>query len=85
MKRIIPLILALAIFAMPIQAQTRKHSLFKKKTQIVDTLPGSQRLLEVMTLIQKSYVVDPNTDALSETAIRAMFRSLDPHSIYIPA
>ncbi|MBR6331113.1 MAG: S41 family peptidase [Bacteroidales bacterium] len=70
---------------MPLQAQTRKHTLFKKKAAVADTVLGSQRLLEVMSLIQNSYVVDPNTDALSETAIRAMFRSLDPHSIYIPA
>ncbi len=85
MKKIIPILLALTILSVPIQAQNRKHSLFKKKTPTVDTVSGSQRLLEVMSLIQNSYVVDPNTDALSETAIRAMFRSLDPHSIYIPA
>lgn len=85
MKRIILLILALTILVMPTQAQTRKHSLFKRKAKVEDTVPGSQRLLEVMSLIHNTYVVDPNTDALSETAIRAMFRSLDPHSIYIPA
>jgi carboxyl-terminal processing protease len=85
MKRIIPLILALTILVVPSQAQSRKHFWFKKKAKVVDTIPGTQRLNEVMSLIQNTYVVDPNTNALSETAIRAMFRSLDPHSIYIPA
>ena len=85
MKKNILFVFAIAILIMPLQAQTRKHTLFKKKTAVADTVLGSQRLLEVMSLIQNSYVVDPNTDALSETAIRAMFRSLDPHSIYIPA
>ncbi len=85
MKKNILFVFAIAILIMPLQAQTRKYTLFKKKTAVADTVLGSQRLLEVMSLIQNSYVVDPNTDALSETAIRAMFRSLDPHSIYIPA
>ena len=85
MKKNILFVFAIAILIMPLQAQTRKHTLFKKKAAVADTVLGSQRLLEVMSLIQNSYVVDPNTDALSETAIRAMFRSLDPHSIYIPA
>ena len=85
MKKILPLALILSVLAMPTTAQTRKHSLFKKKATVTDTIPGTRRLSEVMSLIQKTYVVDPNTDALSETAIRAMFRSLDPHSIYIPA
>ena len=85
MNKILSLALILSVLALPVTAQTRKHSLFKKKDKVADTIPGTQRLSEVMSLIQKTYVVDPNTDALSETAIRAMFRSLDPHSIYIPA
>ena len=85
MKRSLTLLFILFVIAAPLQAQKVRGGLFKKKTPVVDTLPGSQRLLEVLTLIQNSYVVNPNTDALSETAIRAMFRSLDPHSIYIPA
>ena len=85
MNKILSLALIFSLLALPVTAQTRKHSLFKKKATVVDTIPGTQRLQQVMSLIQKNYVVDPNTDALSETAIRAMFRSLDPHSIYIPA
>jgi carboxyl-terminal processing protease len=44
-----------------------------------------QRVLETFDLINNYYVVDPKTDHLSETAIRAMLTSLDPHSVYIPA
>ena len=85
MKKIIALALLFSVLSLPLSAQTRKHSLFKKKEPVADSIPGTGRLQEVLSLIQKSYVVDPNTDQLSETAIRAMFRSLDPHSIYIPA
>ena len=85
MKKIIVLTILFSLLSLPLSAQTRKHSFFKKKSTVVDTIPGTTRLNEVLSHIQNSYVVDPNTDALSETAIRAMFRSLDPHSIYIPA
>ena len=85
MKKIIVLTILFSLLSLPLSAQTRKHSFFKKKNTVVDTIPGTTRLNEVLSHIQNSYVVDPNTDALSETAIRAMFRSLDPHSIYIPA
>ncbi|MBQ6069363.1 MAG: S41 family peptidase [Bacteroidales bacterium] len=85
MKKVLFTLLAVTIIIGPLEAQNKKHSLFKKKEKVVDTLPGSKRLLEVLNLIQDTYVVTPNTDQLSETAIRAMFRSLDPHSIYIPA
>lgn len=60
----------------------------KKKTQpavATDSVPGMSRLREVMGLVNEHYVQDPNTDKLSETAVRAMLTSLDPHSIYIPA
>lgn len=66
----------------PAQAQRKS-----RKSQVVDTvpIPGLQRTIEVMNLISSEYVTEPNTDKLSETAIRAMLTSLDPHSIYIPA
>lgn len=39
---------------------------------------------EVADLINREYVDSVNTDSLSEDAIMAMVRQLDPHSIYLP-
>lgn len=86
MKRVAICLLALllALFSAPdSQAQ-----LFKKKEAqpaAADSVPGMKRLQEVMGLVDGHYVENPNTDQLSEVAIRAMLNSLDPHSIYIPA
>lgn len=40
---------------------------------------------EALTLVQKNYVEDVNTDKLTEAAIRGMLGELDPHSVYINA
>ena len=86
MKR--PLILLFAlVLAVPSQAQLFSK-LFKKNSPpsvVADSVPGLKRIDEVMNLIQTQYVSEPNTDRLSEEAVRTMFRTLDPHSIYIPA
>lgn len=84
MKIRIAALALLLLFTNATQAQ-----LFKKKTAPVPTadttIPGVNRLLEVINYVNEFYVSDPNTDALTETAIRSMLTSLDPHSIYIPA
>lgn len=87
MKKIFLFLIAAAIAAPSLNAQS-KFSLFKKKQkpEVTDTaIAGVNRVLETFDLLNKYYVVDPNTDGLSETAIRAMLTSLDPHSVYIPA
>ena len=87
MKKIFLFLIAAAIAVPSLNAQS-KFSLFKKKQkpEVTDTaIAGVNRVLETFDLLNKYYVVDPNTDGLSETAIRAMLTSLDPHSIYIPA
>lgn len=83
MKRFIVFSLLLTLAVAPANAQWLK-GLFKKKAPI-DTVAGMQRLNEVMNLLQQQYVSDPNTDKLSEDAIRYMLKTLDPHSIYVPA
>ena len=83
MKRLIIFTLLLTLAAAPANAQWLK-GIFKKKAP-ADTVAGMQRLTEVMNLLQKQYVSDPNTDKLSEDAIRYMLKTLDPHSIYVPA
>lgn len=84
MKRYIALILLFALAA-PVQGQGLKGLFHKKKEATVDTVAGMKRIEEVMGLLSKQYVTDPNTDKLSEDAVRQMLRALDPHSIYIPA
>ena len=83
MKRFLVFFLLLTLAVAPANAQWLK-SLFKKKPT-TDTVAGVQRLTEVMNLLQQQYVSDPNTDRLSEDAIRNMLKTLDPHSVYIPA
>lgn len=46
---------------------------------------GQLRVDEVMRLIDGNYTEAPDMDKLSATAINAMLKELDPHSIYIPA
>lgn len=78
MKKTLALFLAALLLSLPADAQRRKKSHF-------DTLPALGRISEVFSLIEGSYVDEPNADKLSEEAVRQMLRSLDPHSIYIPA
>lgn len=85
-KNVIYLLVALlsATTAPDVRAQLFK----KEKAQVAaatDSMPGMLRLREVMNLVDEHYVEEPGTDKLSETAIRAMLTSLDPHSTYIPA
>ena len=69
MKRFVFLALLLAFALPPAQAQLFK-GLFKKKVPVADSIAGMERLGEVMNLIQTQYVSDPNTDRLSEEAVR---------------
>lgn len=50
-----------------------------------DTIPGAKRLNQVFQMIDENYVDTPDMDSLSEVAISAMLKDLDPHSLYIPA
>ena len=84
MKRYIALILFFALAA-PVQGQGLKGLFHKKKEVAADTVAGLKRIEEVMGLLSKQYVTDPNTDKLSEDVVRHMLSTLDPHSIYIPA
>ena len=53
---------------------------------IPDTLTAGQvRVDEVMKLIDGNYVDGPDMDKMSTEAINAMFKALDPHSVYIAA
>lgn len=61
-------------------------SAFAQKPFIPDTVtPGQIRVDEVMRLIDGNYVEGPDMEKMSETAINAMLKALDPHSVYIAA
>jgi carboxyl-terminal processing protease len=46
---------------------------------------GNDKLNSILNIIESNYVDSVNRNDLVETAIPAMLRKLDPHSIYIPA
>lgn len=53
---------------------------------IPDTMTHAQRQVdEVMRMIDGGYVDAPDMDRLGAEAINAILKSLDPHSMYIPA
>ncbi|MEM7109398.1 MAG: S41 family peptidase [Bacteroidota bacterium] len=57
-----------------------------KPTVVQNNLGKSmQKFKEVLTLIDRNYVDQVNTDDLVEDAIEHMLTNLDPHSAYIPA
>lgn len=57
-----------------------------QKPFIPDTVSaGQSQVDEVMRLIDGNYTETPDMDKISEAAINAMLRELDPHSVYIPA
>ncbi len=58
----------------------RRHKKTKDTTGVAET-----RLKEVWNLVSDKYVETPDMDNLSEQAIIAMLKALDPHSIYIAA
>lgn len=76
---------AFLLAVMPTQAQEKHKKHSKDKEVPTDTVEGVKRLVDVMNLVQRTYVDVPNTDSLSEVAVRQILHSLDPHSIYIPA
>jgi carboxyl-terminal processing protease len=48
-----------------------------------DIFQNVKKFNEALTLVDKNYVEDVNTDKLTEAAIRGMLSGLDPHSVYI--
>jgi len=65
---------------------SNSNSARAQKPIIPDTASAGQlRVDEVMKLIDGNYVDGPDMNKMSEAAVRAMLKALDPHSIYIPA
>src|SRR5438874_9348155 len=50
-----------------------------------DVFDNVKKFNDALTLVQKNYVEDVNTDKLTEAAIKGMLEQLDPHSVYISA
>jgi carboxyl-terminal processing protease len=48
-----------------------------------DIFDNVKKFNDALTLVQKNYVENVNTDKLTEAAIRGMLSELDPHSVYI--
>jgi carboxyl-terminal processing protease len=79
----LPLVLALALAAgifigkyLPGNTETPRHSSIRSR---------NDKLNSVLNIIESNYVDSVNRADLVETAIPAMLKKLDPHSVYIPA
>jgi carboxyl-terminal processing protease len=79
----LPVLLAIAIAAgiligriMPSDPDLQHHSSIKSRTD---------KISNILNIIEANYVDTVNRNELSESAIPAILKKLDPHSIYIPA
>ncbi len=79
----IPLIVALAVIGgMYVGSGLRKNIPFERNIFSIGNRSATQ---EVFDLIQHNYVDKVDNDSLTEDAIVAMLKQLDPHSVYIPS
>ena len=51
----------------------------------VDTAEALKKLEQTFLILNRQYVEEVDADKLAETAIQAMLKELDPHSLYIDA
>ena len=56
-----------------------------KRSENADPLEQLKKLQDTFMLINRQYVEDVDPSSLAESAIQAMLKELDPHSIYIDA
>ena len=86
MKRVVFTLMALALMASELPAQGLFGFGRKNKNKAdTTTVVGQARVDEVMGLIDQQYVDNPNMEKMSEEAVTAMLKALDPHSVYIAA
>ena len=79
----IPLIIAVAVSAgiflgrlLPVDTESRYHS---------NIITRNDKISNILNIIESNYVDTVNRNELTETAIPAILKKLDPHSVYIPA
>lgn len=63
----------------------RLHDTLRGKRNISTVISRSDRLDEIIDLIDARYVDSVQTDMLYEDAVRGILTHLDPHTVYIPA
>lgn len=63
----------------------RLHDTLRGKRNISTVISRSDRLDEIIDLIDAKYVDSVKTDMLYEDAVRGILTHLDPHTVYIPA
>lgn len=80
---ILPLLVAIAVvtgiligFFLPHESDIPQHSNIRTR---------SEKITTILNTIESRYVDSVNRESLVETAIPAMLKKLDPHSVYIPA
>ena len=79
----LPLMLALSVvFGILIGVYLPRKSAEPQHTSI---RPRSDKINSILNIIETSYVDSVNRNDLIETAIPAILKKLDPHTVYIPA
>lgn len=63
----------------------RLHDTLRGKRNISTVISRTDRLDEIIDLIDAKYVDSVQTDMLYEDAVRGILTHLDPHTVYIPA
>jgi carboxyl-terminal processing protease len=77
-KYLLPLLAAAFVLALTVVAQDRGAS-----ASSTDTYKSLEVFSNVLSLIQKNYVEDVDTNEVLQGAIKGMLTSLDPHSSYL--
>ena len=85
MKRLVFLFLSLLLMSGAAIAQNKNKNAEPEPPADSALTKAVARVDEVLGLIDKNYVESANLDKVSEKAVVAMLRELDPHSVYIPA
>jgi len=61
------------------------HDSLRAKRDIGETIERNDRLEQIIDLIDEKYVDTVNSDDLYKNAVTGILKSLDPHTVYIPA
>jgi carboxyl-terminal processing protease len=80
----VPLFFSLVMVSGMIVGFSLRDSL-RNKRNITTVIDQNDQLEEIIDLVNEKYVDTVNTDALHRDGINGILRSLDPHTVYIPA
>ncbi|MBC7554533.1 MAG: S41 family peptidase [Taibaiella sp.] len=83
-KALMPLVFSLVLIVGMVLGFNLRDTL-RSKRDINTVIARNDRLEQIVDLINEKYVDSINTDNLYKDAISGILKSLDPHTVYIPA